>query len=93
MANYWHTQAIVAAVAIFAIISLLRVCVCVGGEGVKIVCDGLEQKFQHARYFTCDPLIFQPIFIRFPNDIHCYSQNLISFHMINHVGWCDNYFY
>ena len=30
---------------------------------VRIACDGLQQKFQHAKYFTCDPLIFQPILI------------------------------
>ena len=30
---------------------------------VQIACDGLQQKFQHAEYFTCDPLISQPIFI------------------------------
>ena len=24
---------------------------------VRIACNGLQQKFQHAEYFTCDPLI------------------------------------
>ena len=28
-------------------------------------CDGLQQKFQHAGYFTSNPLITQPIFTRF----------------------------
>ena len=28
----------------------------------RIAYDGLQQKFQHAEYFTCDPLIFQSIF-------------------------------
>ena len=28
-------------------------------------CVGLQQLFQHAEYFTCDPLINQPIFIGF----------------------------
>ena len=37
---------------------------------VRIACDGLQQKFQHAEHSTCDPLIFQPIF---------------SFHMIAHM--------
>ena len=32
---------------------------------VRIACDGLQQKFQRAEYFTCDPLITQPIFIGF----------------------------
>ena len=33
---------------------------------LRIDCDGLQQKFQHAEYFTCDPLISQPeILIRF----------------------------
>ena len=32
---------------------------------VRIACDGLQQKFQHAEYFACSPLISQPIFIRF----------------------------
>ena len=30
---------------------------------VRIACNGLQQKFQHAEYFTCNPLISQPIFI------------------------------
>ena len=30
---------------------------------VRIACDGLQQKFQHAEYFTCHPLISQPNFI------------------------------
>ena len=30
---------------------------------VRIACNGLQQKFPHAEYFTCDPLISQPIFI------------------------------
>ena len=27
---------------------------------VHMACNGLQQKFQHAEYFTCDPLIYQP---------------------------------
>ena len=30
---------------------------------VQIACDGLQQKFQHAEYFTYDPLISQSILI------------------------------
>ena len=30
---------------------------------VRITCAGLQQKFQHAEHFTCDPLISQPIFM------------------------------
>ena len=37
---------------------------------VRIACDGLQQKFQHTEYFTCDPLISQPILIRFSNGFH-----------------------
>ena len=34
---------------------------------VQIACDGLQQKFQHAEYFTCNPLITISYFIkRFP---------------------------
>ena len=29
---------------------------------VQIACDGLQQKFQNAEYFTCDPLIFFTFF-------------------------------
>ena len=29
---------------------------------VRIACDGLQQKFQHAEYFTSDPLISRPSF-------------------------------
>ena len=32
---------------------------------VRIACNGLQQKFQHAEYFTCDPLIFQQIHMQF----------------------------
>ena len=35
------------------------------GWNVRIACDGLQQKFQHAEYFTCDPLISQSILIQF----------------------------
>ena len=52
---------------------------------VQIGCDGLLQKFQHAEYFTCDPLITQPILIRFSNGFHFYSQNYIRFPMITHT--------
>ena len=44
---------------------------------VRIACNGLQQKFQHAEYFTCNPLISQPIFIRSSNSFHHYSW------------WCD----
>ena len=37
---------------------------------VRIACNGLQQKFQHAEYFTCDPLISQPIFIPSLNGFH-----------------------
>ena len=32
---------------------------------IQIACDSLQQKFQHAEYLTCDPLISQPIQIVF----------------------------
>ena len=44
---------------------------------VRIACNGLQQKFQHAEYFTCEPLISQPIFIPSSNGFHHYSW------------WCD----
>ena len=31
---------------------------------VRIACNGLQLKVQHAEYFTCDPLVTQPILIR-----------------------------
>ena len=40
---------------------------------VRFACNGLQQKFQHAEYFTCDPLISQPIFIPSSNGFHHYS--------------------
>ena len=45
---------------------------------VRNGCDG----FQHAEYFTCGPLITQPIFIRFSNGFHRFSLHSISFPMI-----------
>ena len=54
---------------------------------VRIACDGLQQKFQHAEYFICDQLITQPILIRFSNVFYIYSSNIISkrFLMIPHT--------
>ena len=37
---------------------------------VRIACDSLKQKFQHAEYSTCDPLIFQPVLILFSCKFH-----------------------
>ena len=37
---------------------------------VRIACNGLQQKFQHAEYFACHPLIPHPIFIRSSNGFH-----------------------
>ena len=37
---------------------------------IQIACDGLQQKFKHAEYFTGDPLIYQSIFGRFSNGFH-----------------------
>ena len=37
---------------------------------VRTACDGLQQKFQHGEYFTCDPLISQSILIRFSHSFH-----------------------
>ena len=54
---------------------------------VRIACDGLQQKFRHAEYFTCNPLISQSILILFSNGFHCYSQDFISFPMIAHATW------
>ena len=38
---------------------------------VRLACDGLQQKFQHAEYFTCDLYTLEtanshPIFTQFP---------------------------
>ena len=52
---------------------------------VRIACDGLQQKCQHAERFTCDPLIAQTIFVRFSNGVHHSSQNFMSFHKILHI--------
>ena len=41
---------------------------------VRIACDGLQQKFQHAEYFTCDPLITQPILSQFSNGFQLFSK-------------------
>ena len=30
---------------------------------IRIACEGLQQKFQHAEYFSCDPSISQPLLI------------------------------
>ena len=38
-------------------------------------CEGLQQEFQHAEYFTCDPVITQPIFIGISNSFHKLSNN------------------
>ena len=40
---------------------------------IQIACDGLQEKFQHTEYFTCNLLISQSILIRFSNSFHCYS--------------------
>ena len=45
---------------------------------IKNDCDGFQQKFQHAEYFTCDPLITRPILIQFSNVFHHLSQDFIS---------------
>ena len=37
---------------------------------VQIPCDDLQQMFEHAEYFTCDPLISQPILIQFSHSLH-----------------------
>ena len=55
------------------------------GLDVRNDCDGLQQKFQHADYCTCDSLITQPTFIRFSNNFHYYSQIFMSFPMIVHT--------
>ena len=60
---------------------------------VRNYCNGLQQKFQHAEYFTCDSLITQPTVIGFSNGFHYYSQEFITFPMIAHTIWCDDYFY
>ena len=35
------------------------------GLDVRIACDDLQQKFQHAEYFTCDPLNTRPLISEF----------------------------
>ena len=35
------------------------------GLDIRIACDGLQQKFQHVEYFTCDPLKSQLMFLQF----------------------------
>ena len=52
---------------------------------VRIACDGLQHRFQHAEYSTCDPLITQPLFIRLSNGFHCYSPNFMSFPVVAHT--------
>ena len=52
---------------------------------LQIARDGLQQTFQHTEYFTCDPLLSQPILIIFSNGSHCYSQIFISFPMSAHT--------
>ena len=47
--------------------------------------DGLHCKFQHAEYFTCDPLITRPIFIRFSGSFHQSSSHVRSFLLIAHT--------
>ena len=37
---------------------------------VSITCDGLQQKFQHAEYLTCDPLMPELISMQFSNGYH-----------------------
>ena len=32
---------------------------------IRIPCDSLQQKFQHAEYFNCDPLIFSQFYYDF----------------------------
>ena len=41
-------------------------------------CDGLQHNFQHAEYFTCNPLITQPVFIRYPNSLEFYKLSSAS---------------
>ena len=43
---------------------------------VRNACNGLQQRFQHAEYFTCNPLISQSISSQF-----CFFNNL---------GFCNN---
>ena len=43
-------------------------------SGVQIACDGLQQKFQHAEYFTCG-LLISPVFRLY---LVCYDVMLIS---------------
>ena len=50
-----------------------------------MACNDFQQKFQHAEYFTCDPLISQPIFIRFSNDFHCFSNFHSSYNMMRRL--------
>ena len=38
---------------------------------VQIACEGLQHKFQHAEYFTCDSLISQSILIGFSKGFNC----------------------
>ena len=47
---------------------------------VQMACNDLQQKLQHAEYFTCDPLISQPVH-QILNGFHCYSHNIIAFPM------------
>ena len=55
---------------------------------VRITCDGLQQKFQHAEYFTCNPLIFHPIFTQFsPLSSEFHALSIDSSYIL-----CDDYF-
>ena len=52
---------------------------------IRIAWDDFQQKFQHAEYFTCDPLITQPTVSQLNSDF----QNL---YLNTHMLWCDHYF-
>ena len=49
---------------------------------VPIACDCLQQKFQYAEYFTCDPLITQPILIQSKR----FSLLFLRFHKLSNVS-------
>ena len=52
---------------------------------VQIAYGDLQYLFQHAEYFTCNPLITLPIVIGLSNGFHIYSQIFMSFNLNTHM--------
>ena len=97
MKTYIHLKIGVAQFTLQPPVSVLKPCTDVASNllvidlrfDVQIACDGLPQKIEHAGYFTCDPLISLPIFIRFPNSFSVFLyfklSNDSSYNMIRQL--------